>query len=58
MMQNMTAAIDQPCELTAAEVDQVSGGFVVAAEVAMAAGIAVGFVVGAAIGAGVALALK
>jgi len=57
-MQSITVAIDHPCELTAAEVEQVSGGFVVAAEVAMAAGIAVGFVVGAAIGAGIAIALK
>ena len=53
-MQNMSAVIDRPCELTAEQVEQVSGGMI---QVAMAAGFAVGFVVGAAIGVGVALAL-
>lgn len=54
-MQNMTLTIGGPCELTAAEVGQVSGGYL---QVAMAAGFAAGFVVGAAIGLGVALAVN
>jgi lactobin A/cerein 7B family class IIb bacteriocin len=54
-MQSINAVIDQPCELTAAEVEHVSGGML---QVAMAAGFAAGFVVGAAIGIGVAVALN
>jgi hypothetical protein len=54
-MQSMNAVMDQPCELTAAQAEQVSGGML---QVAMAAGFAAGFVVGAAIGIGVAVALN
>ena len=52
-MQSMNAVMDRPYELTAAQVEQVSGGWI---QLAMAAGFATGFVVGAAIGVGVALA--